>query len=1141
MTHRGAVGSDARDGDGAGVMSSIPHKFFVKNFAREVGVELPPLGQYAAGNLFFKPDTEMLKHATLSFEEAAQSLGLRTLGWREVPRDSTLLGPAALSREPIILQPFVVLASAYGTGNKPDITDPEQFDDVEFERKLYILRKTVSHDPRWKPWFYVCSLSNRNIVYKGQLAPVQVYQYYHDLVSVDYEAHFALVHSRFSTNTFPSWDRSQPLRWLAHNGEINTLRGNKNWMRAREGVLKSDLFGEDLEKLFPIVEDGGSDSAAFDNVLELLVMNRVLSLPEAVMMMVPEAWQGNTAMDAGKAAFYEYAANLMEPWDGPALFTFSDGRYCGANLDRNGLRPCRYYVTDDDRIICASEVGTIAIEPERVIIKGRLQPGKMLLVDTEAGRIIDDAELKATVANRQPFQQWLDKSLMKMPQIYEALAKESDLSSKLTESSVQEDARLKAFGYSFEQVSLLLAPMAADSKEALGSMGNDAPLACLAQQPRLLYEYFRQLFAQVTNPPIDPIREAIVMSLECYVGPQGNLLEMDESQCGRLLLPSPILETETFNALKNINSYNKDWSVRAIDITFEKSSGVDGFMSALDSICDAATTAIEEGDKIIILSDRATSAERVSVPTLLATGLVHHHLVRNKWRSRAAIILETAEAREVHHMCVLLGYGADGINPYLAIECILKLNREGIIKKKLTDEQLIANYKASCDGGILKVMSKMGISTLQSYKGAQIFEALGIDDTVVDRCFAGTATRVRGMTFELIAEDSFAFHEQGYPSRHVRDIPGLPETGEYHWRDGGENHINDPVSIANIQDAVRTHNDKSYEAYSLSEYEQIKNCTLRGMLDFDFDQRQPVPIDQVEPWTEIVRRFVTGAMSYGSISMEAHSTLAVAMNRLGGKSNTGEGGEDPERSLKMENGDSMRSAIKQIASGRFGVTSNYLADSDELQIKMAQGAKPGEGGELPGHKVSEPIARTRHSTPGVGLISPPPHHDIYSIEDLKQLIYDLKCSNPRSRVSVKLVSEVGVGIVAAGVAKAKADHILISGHDGGTGASRWTGIKYAGLPWELGLAETHQTLVLNDLRGRVIVQTDGQIRTGRDVAIACLLGAEEWGFATTPLIAMGCIMMRKVSNDVPQRLTVLTYLVSLKHLPCRYCHSGSFA
>ena len=874
--------------------------------------------------------------------------------------------------------------------------------------------------------------------------------------------------------------------------------------------MHSDFFKEELDQLYPIVEDGGSDSAAFDNVLELLVINGVLSLPEAIMLMVPEAWQDNTAMDPAKAAFYEYAACLMEPWDGPALFTFSDGRYCGANLDRNGLRPCRYYVTDDDRIVCASEVGTIMIDPEKIVQKGRLQPGKMLLVDTVAGRIVDDAELKHSVSTRQNFRSWIQKELLTLPAIYAQLEEHgTDLSYTLNDVGVQEDPMLKAFGYSFEQVSLLLGPMAADSKEALGSMGNDAPLACLAQQPRLLYEYFRQLFAQVTNPPIDPIREAIVMSLECYVGPQGNLLEMDASQCHRLLLPSPVLSLEEFNALKNITSLHGDWTVKTIDITFPKAEGIQGYMDAMDRVCAEVTEGIENEDRVLILSDRNTSADRVPVSALLATGMVHHHMVRNKWRSQAALVVETAEAREVHHMCVLLGYGVDAICPYLALECILKMNREKLIRKKISDEKIIENYKYSCDGGVLKVMSKMGISTLQSYKGAQIFEALGVDDTVVDRCFTGTATRIKGMTFELIAQDAFAFHEKGFPSRDVHNIPGLAESGEYHWRDGGEPHINDPTSIANIQDAVRTKNDKSYEAYSMSEYEQIKSCTLRGMLDFSFENHISVPIDQVEPWTEIVRRFVTGAMSYGSISMESHSTLAVAMNRLGGKSNTGEGGEDPERSLPMDNGDTMRSAIKQIASGRFGVTSNYLADSDELQIKMAQGAKPGEGGELPGHKVSGPIARTRHSTPGVGLISPPPHHDIYSIEDLKQLIYDLKCSNPRSRVSVKLVSETGVGIVASGVAKAKADHILISGHDGGTGASRWTGIKYAGLPWELGLAETHQTLVLNDLRGRVIVQTDGQLRTGRDVAIACLLGAEEWGFATTPLIAMGCIMMRK--------------------------------
>ncbi|KAI7203177.1 putative glutamate synthase, partial [Hortaea werneckii] len=1057
-----------------------------------------------------KPEEETLKDTLDVFENIASELDLRVLGWREVPKDSTLLGPAAKSREPVILQPFVVTKSAYGETNEPAADFDEKYNETIFERQLYVLRKRATHTIGLHNWFYLCSLSNKNIVYKGQLSPSQVYDYYHDLVNVDYEGHFALVHSRFSTNTFPSWDRAQPLRWAAHNGEINTLRGNKNWMRAREGVLKSEFFGDELEQLYPIIEDGGSDSAAFDNVLELLTINGVLSLPEAVMLMVPEAWQGNTSIDPAKLAFYEWAACQMEPWDGPALFTFSDGRYCGANLDRNGLRPCRYYVMDDDRIICASEVGTINVEPSSVVQKGRLQPGRMLLVDTQAGRIIDDAELKRTVSQRADFRSWLDSQLLLMPKIHDQLvAKGADLSHSLTAPILQEDPRLKAFGYSLEQVTLLLAPMAADSKEALGSMGNDAPLACLAAQPRLLFEYFRQLFAQVTNPPIDPIREAVVMSLGSYVGPQGNLLEMNKEQCHRLYLPSPMLSIEEFNALAKINEVHPDWSVATIDITFPKADGIAGYVEALDRINDACTVAVENGHKIIVLSDRNTSAERVPVSSLLATGMVHHHMVRNRWRSQAALVVETAEAREVHHMCVLVGYGADAICPYLAIECILKLHREGLIRKKIDQETLIGNYKHSCDGGILKVMSKMGISTLQSYKGAQIFEALGIDDSVVDRCFTGTATRIRGMTFDLIAQDAFAIHEKGYPSRNILEIPGLAETGEYHWRDGGEPHVNDPTSIANIQDAVRMNNDKSYEAYAKSEYEQIKNCTLRGLLDFDFEACNPIPIDQVEPWTEIVRRFVTGAMSYGSISMESHSTLAVAMNRLGGKSNTGEGGEDPERSLPMDNGDTMRSAIKQIASGRFGVTSNYLADADELQIKMAQGAKPGEGGELPGHKVSKEIGRTRHSTPGVGLISPPPHHDIYSIEDLKQLIYDLKCSNPRARVSVKLVSETGVGIVASGVAKAKADHILISGHDGGTGASRWTGIKYAGLPWELGLAETHQTLVLNDLRGRVVVQTDGQIRTGRDIAIACLLGAEEFGFATAPLIAMGCIMMRK--------------------------------
>ncbi|KAK9476289.1 hypothetical protein V1514DRAFT_322282 [Lipomyces japonicus] len=1112
MTHRGAVGSDARDGDGAGVMTSIPHKFFVKEFEVPSGLKLPKLGQYAVGNLFFKSDPEILAESRATFQSIADELGLRVLGWRAVPRDSSILGPAALSREPLVLQPFVVLKSFYGAESTTPEGDESSFDAKYFERQLYVLRKRATHTIGLHNWFYICSLSNKNIVYKGQLVPAQVYNYYHDLHNVEFEAHFALVHSRFSTNTFPSWDRAQPLRWAAHNGEINTLRGNKNWMRAREGLMRSDLFGDELEQMYPIIEEGGSDSAAFDNVLELLVINGVLSLPEAVMLMVPEAWQTNKdSMDPKKVAFYEWAACLMEPWDGPALFTFADGRYCGANLDRNGLRPCRFYVTDDDRMICASEVGTIPVESEKIIQKGRLQPGRMLLVDTVEGRIVDDKELKSKVASRFDFKSWVNGNLINLPTLLEKLEKQSiSISSTIDyDVKVQTDPRLLAFGYTFEQVSLLLAPMAADSKEALGSMGNDGPLACLAQQPRLIYDYFRQLFAQVTNPPIDPIREAVVMSLECYVGPQGNVLEMKPQQANRLHLESPILSLEQFNSLKNINKAFPSWTIDAVDITFDKSEGLLGYERALDRICEEASHAIERNNKIIILSDRNTSESRIPISALIACGAVHHHLVKSKLRSKVAIVVETAEAREVHHLCVLLGYGADAINPYLAIETLAKMNHEGLLRKEISDEKVIDNYIHSCDNGILKVMSKMGISTLQSYKGAQIFEALGVDNSVVDKCFAGTATRIKGITFEYISQDAFAFHERGYPSRLVVHPEGLPESGEYHYRDGGDAHINDPVSIANIQDAVRTKNDKSYEAYAKAEYDQIKNCTLRGLLDFDYESSAAVPIDQVEPWTEIVRRFVTGAMSYGSISMEAHSTLALAMNRLGGKSNTGEGGEDAERSQRLSNGDTMRSAIKQVASGRFGVTSFYLSDADELQIKMAQGAKPGEGGELPGYKVSDSIAKTRHSTPGVGLISPPPHHDIYSIEDLKQLIYDLKCSNPRARVSVKLVSEVGVGIVASGVAKAKADHILVSGHDGGTGAARWTGIKYAGLPWELGLAETHQTLVLNDLRGRVVVQTDGQLRTGRDLAVACLLGAEEWGFATTPLIAMGCIMMRK--------------------------------
>ncbi|KAG7195627.1 glutamate synthase [NADH] [Scheffersomyces spartinae] len=1113
MTHRGGE-LNPKDGDGAGLLSAMPHKFLQKEFKYHCNIDLPPNGQYGTGNIFFKKDDAVFEKSQKTFEQIAASLGLKVMGWRRVPHDSTILGPASLSREPYILQPLVVLAETIGS--EIDTKTWESKYQADFEKKLFLLRKSSSHSIGLHNWFYVCSLSNRTIVYKGQLAPNQVYSYYHDLMNVDYEAHFALVHSRFSTNTFPSWDRAQPMRWAAHNGEINTLRGNKNWMRAREGVMSSNLFGEELEKLYPIIEEGGSDSAAFDNVLELLVINGVLSLPEAVMIMIPEAWQNDKLIDPKKKAFYEWAACLMEPWDGPALFTFADGRYCGANLDRNGLRPCRYYVTDDDHIICASEVGVIDVAPETVLTKGRLQPGRMLLVDTKEGRIVDDRELKQNVASRFDFKSWVLANMISMEDLTSKLVarQELDLSAiseelTLTDTTVQTDSRLVAFGYSHEQILTILGPMA-EAKEALGSMGNDNALACISQQPKLLYEYFKQLFAQVTNPPIDPIREEIVMSLECYVGPQGNLLEMKPDQCNRLLLKSPVLSSAELVAIKNIEKVYPKWSVANIDITFPKSAGIQGYIDTIDRICEGASKAIADDHQVIILSDRLTSADRVPISALLATGAVHHHLVRQKQRAKVAIIVETAEAREVHHACCLVGYGADGFNPYLALETLLRMKRENLLKKEeLTDEKIIKNYKIAVDAGILKVMSKMGISTLASYKGAQIFEALGIDNSVIDKCFAGTASRIKGVTFEYIAQDAFSFHERGYPSRDTIKPVALPETGEYHWRDGGDAHVNEPAAIASMQDAVRNKNEKAYEAYSKKEYDAIKNCTLRGLLDFDYSDCTPVPLDQVEPWTEIVRRFFTGAMSYGSISMEAHSTIAVAMNRIGGKSNTGEGGEDSARSLISENGDTMRSAIKQIASGRFGVTSYYLADADELQIKMAQGAKPGEGGELPGHKVSEQIGKTRHSTPGVGLISPPPHHDIYSIEDLKQLLYDLKCANPRARTSVKLVSEVGVGIVAAGVAKAGSENILVSGGDGGTGAAKWTSIKHAGLPWELGLAESHQTLVLNDLRGRVILQTDGQIKTGRDVAIACLLGAEEWGFATTPLIAMGCIMMRK--------------------------------
>ncbi|CUS22288.1 LAQU0S05e01992g1_1 [Lachancea quebecensis] len=1116
MTHRGAVSSGG-NGDGAGILVGIPHEFMKREFKLDSGIEIPAAGQYATGNFFFKKDApETLEASKRTFESLAESLGLLVLGWRSVPRDSSILGAVALSREPAIFQPLVVLQDAHHEQQPISSDDFRSKFDVKFQTQLYILRKQASSAIGLQNWFYACSLNPRTIVYKGQLTPTQVYQYYHDLTNAHFESHMALVHSRFSTNTFPSWDRAQPLRWIAHNGEINTLRGNKNWMRAREGVMASETFGEQLDKLYPIIEEGGSDSAALDNVLELLVINGALSLPEAIMMMVPEAYHKD--MDSNLKAWFDWSACLMEPWDGPALLTFTDGRYCGAMLDRNGLRPCRYYITSDDRVICASEVGVIPVDNSLVVQKGKLKPGDMLLVDTDLGEMVDTKKLKSAFSKKRDYKSWLSK-LIKLEDLLEKTQKyipDAFLSDRHASLKAQQDPRLLAMGYTFEQVSMVLVPMALGSKEALGSMGNDAPLACLNENPVLLYDYFRQLFAQVTNPPIDPIREANVMSLECYVGPQGNLLEVHPSQCDRLLLRSPILQWKEFEALKNIEKAHPAWSVANIDITFEKSQGLLGYTFAIERITQQASEAIEQGKRIIMISDRKMGPDRIPLSSLIAVGAIHHHLIRNKQRSQVALILETGEAREVHHFCVLLGYGCDGIFPYLAMETLVRMNQEDLVRNvenddiEIEDMTLLENYKHAIDGGILKVMSKMGISTLASYKGAQIFEALGVDNTVVDLCFAGTASRIQGVTFEYIAQDAFSMHERGFPSRFtISKSVNLPESGEYHWRDGGAKHINDPTAIASLQDSVRNKNSGAWEMYVKKEMESIRDCTLRGLLELDFESSESIPLEQVEPWTEIARRFATGAMSYGSISMEAHSTLAVAMNRLGAKSNCGEGGEDAERSIVHANGDTMRSAIKQVASARFGVTSHYLSDADEIQIKIAQGAKPGEGGELPAHKVSPDIAKTRHSTPYVGLISPPPHHDIYSIEDLKQLIYDLKCSNPRAGISVKLVSEVGVGIVASGVAKAKADHILVSGHDGGTGASRWTGIKYAGLPWELGLAETHQTLVLNDLRRNVVVQTDGQLRTGFDIAVAVLLGAESFTLATVPLIAMGCIMLRK--------------------------------
>jgi len=1097
MEHRGGCGCEPNTGDGAGILVGLPESFLRKVANDELGVSLPEKGQFGAGLVFLPTIDSERKKCIEAVEAIIAEQGQKCLGWREVPvrTEEANVGPAARAAEPCIMQLFIGAADGY--------------EGDDFERQLYVIRKRASHQLRFdealeqRLLFYICSLSTKVMIYKGMLNTEQVLQYFADLANPDFATHLAMVHSRFSTNTFPSWDRAQPFRFMSHNGEINTLRGNVNAMRSRQGTLESDLLGDDLQKLYPIMEPECSDSGNFDNALEFLLMSG-RTLQEAVLLMVPEAWQKHKQMDQTKRDFYEFNSCIMEPWDGPASIAFTDGKYIGAVLDRNGLRPSRYYETHDDRVIMASEVGVIPVDPANVRSKGRLQPGRLFLVDFDQGRIVPDEEIKSEFAAQRPYGEWLRNQRIDLDDI--AGAGEAP---GLNEDTILQ--RMQAFGFTTETLQFMLLPLVHEKRDPLGSMGNDASLACLSDKPRMLYDYFRQLFAQVTNPAIDSIREEVIMSLECYVGPEKNLLETTEGHAQRLRLPHPILTNEELHALKGMDY--RSWRSKEIDITFPKEDGIAGVRKTLGRICSEAEQAIKDGYSLAILSDRAVSSDRVPVSALMATGAVHHYLVKNALRTQIGLVIETGEAREVHHHCLLVGYGADAINPYMAFEALWMSRREGLCNPDefIDDASLVAAYRKGVAKGMLKVMAKMGISTLHSYKGAQIFEAIGLQDEVIDLSFVGTASRVQGVNLDVLAEEMLRRHLLGFPSRDEDKMETLPNPGEFHWRADGEKHMWNPNSIASLQVAARTNNLDSYRQFSDHINDDAKaRCALRGLMEFKNDVNGgSISVDEVESASEIVKRFCTGAMSFGSISANAHEGLAIAMNRLGGKSNTGEGGEDPERFNPLSNGDSKRSAIKQIASGRFGVTIWYLTNADELQIKISQGAKPGEGGELPGRKVDETIARIRHSTPGVGLISPPPHHDIYSIEDLAQLIHDLKNANRASRVSVKLVSEMGVGTIAAGVTKAKADHILISGETGGTGASPLTSIKHAGLPWELGIAETHQTLVLNDLRSRVVLQTDGGLKTGRDVVIAALLGAEEMGFSTAPLITMGCIMMRK--------------------------------
>jgi len=1072
MSHRGGCGCDPASGDGAGMLFGMPDSF-MRTKAQEVfGAELPPLGEYAVGNVFFPhANPQALTDCKAILERITKERGINIMGWRPVPVDNSMLGREPLDSEPVTEQFFV--------------TNTKGISRREFEQELLRIRKMTEDEAAAmlgpESGFYINTLSSSHITYKGQLTPGQVSQYFLDIKDPTFVTHMSLVHSRFSTNTFPSWERAQPNRMLCHNGEINTLRGNKNWMYSRGGIMGSDYYGDDTHQILPVTSDNMSDSGNLDAVLELMAKGSDRPLPEAVMMMVPEAWQDNKHLSDTKKAFYEYNSCLMEPWDGPAMIAFTDGRYIGATLDRNGLRPSRYYVTKDDRVMLSSEIGVVPELPDsEVKIKHRLEPGKMFLVDFETERIVPDDEVKEHVASLNPYQEWVENGMIDL----EKWAKEAGTQKTKMDFS-QTNRRLNMFGYSTEKLEMLIAPMAIVGKEALGSMGNDAALAVLSEQPRQVNDYFKQLFAQVTNPPIDPIREEIVMSLVCPVGPEGNLLSDPSSEhCKRLVVRHPVLTLEEMRTLKNQEYKYSDgstgFSTHVIDTTFPVGSGPDGMLQALERICDEAADAIqggfgEKGVHGVILSDRLSGPDRIALPSLLAVGAVHQHLLRTQQRPKAAIFAEAGDCKEVHDYATIFGFGCDGVCPYIAYEALCKMNEEGLIeakaKQEFEDDKLISNYRKAVAKGLLKVMSKMGISTLQSYKGAQVFEAVGLADEVVDRCFTGTTTRIQGTDFEALCRDVERFHESAYPKHDNHEVPLVRNDGQFHYRDGGEAHLNTPVGLVNIQLAARTNSREAYKKFSSETNEQNKKVTLRGQLRFKFDPSKSIPLEDVEPVSEIVKRFATGAMSLGSISQEAHETLAMAMNAIGGRSNTGEGGEDPKRFL-----DNRRSSIKQVASGRFGVTSHYLANSDQIQIKMAQGAKPGEGGELPGFKVSEYIASNRHTTPGVGLISPPPHHDIYSIEDLAQLIHDLKNAQPTGEVSVKLVSEVGVGVVAAGVAKALSDHITISGHDGGTGAAAWTGVKGAGLPWELGVAETQQTLVLNNLRHRVKLQTDGQLK-----------------------------------------------------------------